>query len=181
MKSLIKELIRISFVVGFSLLTYKSNGQEFSGGLEVGIPMNKQDKYGLGVGASLRYETPWGTQTSLIIDGGIISFSGKSNGTTSYSDWRDIPLQVGLKYYFDEPSIGFYAFAQPGIHFMTVEGISQQNFGIAPGIGYQFEKVDIGIRVQSILGSNNDAFNFLGLRAAYIFSDRDTVFHRRRR
>src|SRR5258705_13605795 len=91
--------LRSLFVISISsILVLNSNAQEFSGGIELGLPINQSDKYGLGIGASFRYESPWGNQTNLIIDGGYLSFSGKTIGAVTSPSWNVIPLQAGVKY-----------------------------------------------------------------------------------
>ena len=159
---------------------FESQAQEFSGGLELGMPINKSDKNGLGIGAAFRYESPWGVQTSLIVDGGYLSFAGRTVGLTSYPTWSVLPLQAGIKYYFDDPFSGFYVSGQLGIHFITIASRTEQDFGFAPGLGYHLEKIDIGARFQAILGANNESYNFIGIRAAYILSEKNTYRRRRR-
>ena len=171
-----------SFVLVVFTLTFVkvSQAQEFSAGIELGMPVSKSDNNGLGIGGSFRYEGPWGTQTSLVLDGGYLSFSGKTVGTISYPTVTMIPIQAGVKYYFDNPSFGLYVSGQLGIHFVSVASESQQDFGYAPGIGYHLEKIDVGVRFQAILGANNESYNFIGLRIAYILTEKNTYRRRRK-
>ncbi len=164
----------------FAVHTKHSTAQNLSGAVDVGIPINKSDNTGLGIGATARYEGPWGTHTSAMLDAGVISFAGKTVGATSYPSWTVIPIQAGVKFYFDELFSGLYISGQMGIHFISVASESQQDFGFAPGIGYHFNKADVGIRFQSILGANNESYNFIGIRGAYIFSEKKNYQKRRR-
>lgn len=167
-------------LLAFSVISVLSPAQDFSVGLELGMPVSKSDNNALGIGGSVRYEGPWGTQTSLMIDGGYLSFSGKTVGTISYPNLTMVPIQAGIKYYFDDPSSGLYVSGQLGLHFISASSQSQTDFGYAPGIGYHLEKIDVGIRFQAILGSNNESYNFIGIRMGYVLSEK-TPYRRRRR
>jgi hypothetical protein len=73
---------------------------------------------------------------------------------------------------------GFYASGQLGIVFLSYSNsflgqsvsASETDLGFAPGIGYHLDKIDLGLRYQIV--SAGSSINFLGIRAAYIFSSK---------
>jgi outer membrane protein W len=106
-----------------------------------------------------------------------------------------LPAQVGLKYFFQDQQEGFYGHGQLGIHSMsftseertsttTILGVtttttipsettSNTNFSWGIGVGYQMEKLDIGLRFNSISPDSDspdgtNASTYIGIRAAYL-------------
>lgn len=94
-----------------------------------------------------------------------------------------------MKYYFQDQQEGFYGHAQLGIHSVstktedidlgplgTQEGVSSSttNFSWAIGVGYQLEKLDLGLRYNSISPDSDiegaKASSYIGLRVAYLIS-----------
>ncbi|HRH38817.1 MAG TPA: hypothetical protein PK760_10755, partial [Flavobacteriales bacterium] len=97
--------------------------------------------------------------------------------------------QAGLKYYFQDQQEGVYGHAQIGVHMGsvttadidlgplgTIEGekTSNTNMSWAIGAGYQMEKLDIGLRYNSISPDSDvegaKAATYIGLRVAYLIN-----------
>jgi len=175
-----KFLFSALFVMSIiALAPQQAKAQEWSGGLELGLPTGSfSDGAGLGFGVSGRYEKPFGSKTSWLVDAGLSYFGGKSVAGISLPNWTMIPIQGGVKYYFDEQMKGFYASGQLGFHHLTtssvtyngvtIPSLSETDFSFAPGIGYHLDKFDIGLRYQVISASGSSA-SYFGVRAAYIF------------
>lgn len=83
---------------------------EFSGGLELGLPMgNFGDAANIGIGASARYEAPIQDKLNWTGNLGYLHFGSKGSGSGVSASYGMIPIQGGIKYYFDKSNSGFYA------------------------------------------------------------------------
>jgi hypothetical protein len=138
----------------------------FSVGAEVALPQGDwSDFVGVGIGGSVRYESAINDNLSWMGTAGYISFAEKDDSGLKFSM---IPVQAGLKYYFNESFNGFYGAAELGITFAKAEfagvSASDSEFGFAPSVGYHLGNIDISARYQII----SDA-NYLGFRVAYVF------------
>ena len=175
-----------SVVVAISLICVssvsKAQDGRFSIGAEIGLPMGDfGDAAGLGIGGSIRYEAPMGDHIGLTGTAGYISFSGKEILGFKLESSYLIPLQAGLKYYFDEQQSGFYAQAELGFHMyksseatvdlttgtITFEDKAKAAFSYAPEIGYHLESLDFGVRYQ-LVSTEGSTTSYLGFRIAYV-------------
>src|SRR5882724_11483761 len=162
-----KGLFAVLFVA--AIVSFSSTGakaQEISGGLELALPGGDlSDAVGTGIGISGRYEQGFGDKMSWLVDAGFISFAGKNSAPSVTT----IPVQGGVKYYFQEQMKGFYGLAEIGFHSSSGGGYSATNLSYAPAIGYHLEKFDLGLKYQVINVSQGSA-SYIGIRVAYIFS-----------
>jgi hypothetical protein len=154
---------------------------QFTGGIDLAIPSGSwSDGWGAGFGVSARYEKEIQDKLNWTASAGFVSFSGKSfttivgfnpttgqpiYGTEKYSSVTVIPVTGGIKYYFQESNTGFYGAADIGFFIASGGGSSSTKFGFSPGIGYRLEKFDFTFRYNAV-----SDVNYLGLRAAYIFT-----------
>ncbi len=159
-----KLLLLLTIVGGISFTaSAQSHKARFSIGFEGGIPVgNAKNVYDIGLGGSLKYETPIAVGTLFTISGGYTSFKIKDDfggGTNGF-----VPLKAGIKYFFDQ---GFYGEGQLGATFSTESG-GGTAFAYAPGIGYALEGgFDIGVRYEG--WSHNGTISQVGVRIAYGF------------
>lgn len=179
--------LTIAFLGAFLLFSASSAVAQFSGGLEVGLPMGTfSDVAKVGFGASVKYEASIKDKLSWTGSAGFLSFGGNSFtvGTISgeYGSVSVIPIIGGIKYYFNEASNGLYASADLSINFIsysvlypnsgngngyTTGTASTSRIGFAPGIGYRTGNWDFSGRFNLV-----SDFNYLGIRAAYIFGSK---------
>ncbi len=167
-----KIILTFSFVV-FALVAAFSQDGKFSGGLELGLPLGTAaDGVGIGFGLSARYEAPIQDKLNWFATAGFLSYSGKDFTTNILgqpftvkgSSLTLIPIQGGVKYYFQESDNGFYGSGELGLFIASGSGSSETKFGFTPGIGYRLEKFDLSARYNAV-----SDFNTFGIRAAYIF------------
>jgi hypothetical protein len=176
-----KSKLIIALVFGLLTISSLSNAQtgRFSVGAEVAIPMDDatKDMSSLGIGGSLRYEHPVGDKLGITLTAGYISYLIKDE-LEGFS-FSSIPIQAGLKYYFQEQQSGFYAMAEVGVHASTAKveflGVSvsssSTDISYAPEIGYMLDNFDIGLRYQMI-STEGESSSYLGLRLAYVFGEK---------
>ncbi len=168
-----KLIFSLSFVV-LSIGAAFSQDGKFSGGLELALPLGSAaDAVGLGFGLTARYEAPIQDKLNWMATAGFITFGGKDYKfynpftqtfeTLSSGSSTLIPIQGGVKYFFQESDNGFYGSGELGLFIGTGTG-SSSKFGFSPGIGYRTGNLDFSARFNII-----DTFNNLGVRAAYIF------------
>lgn len=173
-----------------------AQSNQISLGADVALPMGDfGDVYSLGIGPAVGFELPVGDNLGVTLQVSYMFLTVKDD----FSDFIDkssmLPVQAGLKYYFQDQQEGFYGHAQLGIHSSsattaeyTIPGIpgltpdivvpseteSSSNFSWAIGAGYQLEKLDIGVRYNSISPDSDvdgaEASNYIGLRLAYLLS-----------
>lgn len=167
-----------------------AQSNQLSFGADLGLPMGDfGDLSSLIVGPTVGFELPVGDNLGVTIQAGYQIVMLKDDVKDFYDSYSMIPAQAGLKYYFQEQQEGFYGHAQLGIHSTsyktkdldlgilgTIEGTSESstNFSWAIGAGYQLEKLDIGLRYNSISPDSDvegaEAANYIGLRIAYLLS-----------
>ena len=138
---------------------------QFSAGLNLGLPSRTWSSYeSVGFGIDVRYEAPIQDKLNWTASAGFLSFAGKSYGGGNYNSITAIPVIGGVKYYFQESNAGFYGAGDIGLVFLSSSGGSENRFVFSPGVGYRLEKFDFSFRYNAM-----SDFNYVGLRAAYIF------------
>ena len=220
--SILKSILIGTAICGASYLSAQTT--QLSLGADVGVPFGDmtEDGASLILGPTLGLEVPVG-QVGITLQGGYSLVFMKDDAR--YTGWNMIPAHLGLKYYFTEPQLGWYAHLQGGIHSMirdfgeetttiiTVNdngtpndpsddietsttatlpevGITSTLFSYALGLGYQSERLDVGVRYQGIGADDEDglqvqipgagnehftyptspAYNYIGIRIAYLFN-----------
>lgn len=173
-----------------------AQSNQISLGADLALPLGDfGDVYSLGVGPTAGFELPIGDNLGVTLQVSYMFLTVKED----FSDFLDkssmLPAQAGLKYYFQDQQEGFYGHLQLGIHSSsatsaeyTIPGIpgltpdvvvpseteSSTNFSWAIGAGYQLEKLDIGVRYNSISPDSDvegaEASNYIGLRVAYLLN-----------
>jgi Outer membrane protein beta-barrel domain len=167
--------------------TTMAQSTQFSFGADIALPMGDfGDGYGLGVGPAIGLELPVGDNLGVTVQVAYDFLMPKSDLKDFVKSSSMLPAQLGLKYYFSEQQAGAYGHAQLGIHASSVtseefeffgvtvpsETTSNTNFSWAIGAGYQLEKLDIGLRYNSISPDSDvdgaEASSYIGLRLAYL-------------
>ena len=166
-----------------------AQNNQVSLGLDLALPMGDfGDVYSLGVGPTAGFELPFG-KAAATVDLSYMILMVKSDFSDAIKSASMVPIQAGLKYYFQEEQRGLYGHLQLGVHMSsvttedidlgplgTIEGEtdSNSNFSWAIGAGYAMEKLDIGLRYNSISPDSDvegaEASNYIGLRVAYLIN-----------
>lgn len=164
-----KNFSKLVFTALFVLAVAPAFSQ-FSLGADLALPSgNWSTYYNAGFGVSGRYEAPIQDKLNWTATAGFLSFSLKS--TYGSASATIIPIAGGIKYYFQEANSGFYVAADLGIYFTSVSAggttVSDNKFGLAPGVGYRVNTWDFTFRLNTPADGN-----YLGLRAAYVFGSK---------
>lgn len=168
-------------------MSAQSNQLSFAA--DLGLPIGDfGDFASLIIGPSVGFELPVGDNLGITAQLGyqIVTLKDDNPFIKSYSM---IPIQAGLKYYFMDQQEGFYGHGQVGVHSTTVRteditilGVtvpgtsdSSTNLSWAIGAGYQLEKLDIGIRYNSIMPDGDapdgaSSSSYIGLRIGYLLN-----------
>jgi len=173
--------------------TVNAQSPQVSLGVDLALPLGDfGEAYSLGVGPAAGFEFPVGDNIGLTAQLSYQFLTVDSELKDLVKSSSMLPAQVGVKYYFMDQQEGFYGHAQLGIHsnsvttedqeftFLgqttTIEGetTSSTNFSWAIGAGYQLEKLDIGLRYNSISPDSDiegaEASSYIGLRVAYLIN-----------
>lgn len=179
-----------ALVLGMSAM---AQDNQISLGLDAALPMGDfGDFYSLGIGPAAGFELPVGDNLGITAQLSYQILMVQSDFSDLVKSASMIPLQAGLKYYFQDQQEGFYGHAQLGFHMSsvttedqsftflgtttTIEGSTESstNFSWAIGVGYQMEKLDLGLRYNSISPDSDvegaESSNYLGIRVAYLIS-----------
>ncbi len=205
MKNSFTKIIMVA--AALATITFSSNAQNtrISLGLEAAFPMGDfGDGSGIGIGGTARVEFPLSDNIGLTGTAGYINFAGKEIELTpgfkaKTESGGAIPVQGGIKYYFNEAQEGFYAHGELGIHMFMAKvpefdanGIqtgtkteTNTNLSFAPGIGFHLANIDIGLRLQFFsqkvttfnpvtfeIVDKTKMYNYVGIRAAYVFGEK---------
>jgi hypothetical protein len=162
--TLVGAAIFSTFAQSMSSGSSYANNSRFSVAFELGLPISTAaDVYNVGVGFSLRYETPIAAGTLFTISGGYTSLSAKpefGGGSDAFA-----PFKAGIKYYVNQ---GFYLEGQLGVTFYVGGGGSVNYFAYSPGIGYTINNnVDIGVRYEGWV--DQGTISQIGLHLGYNF------------
>ena len=138
----------------------------------------------------MRIEAPVGNLTAFMFTFGYLHFTPMPNVVNTISQDTSvqasylIPLQVGLKVYFQQQQSGFYLMMNGGAHgyrgaIEDSSGTHNIKFAVsyAPEFGCHLENVDVAMRVQFILTPGH-TISYVGFRLAYVLGDgvRPTFF-----
>lgn len=182
-----------ALVLGTSAM---AQDNQISLGLDAGLPMGDfGDLYSLGIGPAAGFELPVGDNLGITAQLSYQILMVQSDFSDFVKSASMVPIQAGVKYYFMDQQEGFYGHAQIGVHMAsatseeyTIPGIpgftpdivveseteSSTNMSWAIGVGYQMEKLDLGLRYNSISPDSDiegaEASNYLGIRVAYLIS-----------
>lgn len=166
-----------------------AQGTQLSVGADLALPQGDFSKeFSLGVGPSLGAELPLGDKLGITLQAGYTILLLKEDIKSVLERATLIPVQAGLAYHFSDDREGLYVHGQLGLHSFTEkfksnaafgleeESESNTNFSWAIGAGYRLAKLDLGVRFNSISpkeeegGAEAEAFNYVGLRVAYLFN-----------
>jgi hypothetical protein len=185
MKKLTLSIAALALAGGLS-----AQSNQLSFGVDLGLPMGDfGDFASFIVGPSVGFELPVGDNIGITAQVGYDIVSVKSDAQYIKS-FSMIPAQAGLKYYFTEQQKGAYGHAQVGIHsstlktkdidlglFGTIPGTSSSSTSLswAIGAGYMMEKLDIGLRYNSISPDSDapdgtNSSTYIGVRVAYLLN-----------
>ena len=162
----------------FSAISFAQKGKNQIGvAAEVGIPTGDvADVSKIGIGGSVKGLYGVGTAGQLTLTTGYIVFSGKDEIKDLFEADKIsnsiIPVLAGYRHNFS----GFYAEPQLGYSFLNsrVKGgdfdgkESDGAFTWAAGLGYVFNKFEVGARYQS-MHSDGESSAFIGIRVGYNF------------
>lgn len=181
MKKIYTTIASVMLVMGLS-----AQDNQLSFGADVGLPIGDfGDAASLLVGPSVGFELPVGDNIGVTAQVGYSIAMLKDEVSDLFASWSLIPAQAGVKYYLSESQAGAYGHAQVGIHSSsvktedvdlgplgTIEGETTSNTDLswAIGAGYMLEKLDIGVRYQTITSSEDgvDDSSYIGVRIAYL-------------
>lgn len=118
--SIRKILLSSAFICSSAFIM--AQNPQISLGADVGIPVGdmSDDGASLILGPTLGFEVPIG-QVALTLQSGYSLVFVKENEELNRpvtKGWNIIPAQLGLKYFFTEPQLGWYVHGQGGIHAM---------------------------------------------------------------
>ncbi|HRH38543.1 MAG TPA: DUF3575 domain-containing protein [Flavobacteriales bacterium] len=166
-----------------------AQSKQISAGADVMLPMGDFGKeFTMAVGPSVGFELPVGDKLALTAQATYGIMLLKDDIKEVLNSATLIPLQAGVKYYFQGSQNGLYAHAQVGVHMfsekfkenalfgLSAETESQTRTSFGGGIGYQMDKLDFGLRYNMLLageeeeGSESDGWSYVGLRVAYLFA-----------
>lgn len=178
-KTFTKIMIAFAATALLSVQYSSAQSSRASLGIEYGIPMGDDADVFSGLfGGTGRYEIPVGGTMGVSFTFGFLSYMYKEDveGFTH----GEIPVQAGLRYYFQEQQEGFYGMAEAGVHIgiFSIEagGVNETetkaHMSYAPALGYIIgEKIDIGMRYQ-LISVESGTSSYLGFRLAYVFGNR---------
>jgi hypothetical protein len=170
-------------------MVVNAQSPQLSLGADLGLPIGDfGDVSSLVVGPAVGFELPVGDNIGITAQVAYHFVMLKDGAGDFFDRYNMIPAQVGLKYYFMDQQEGFYGHGQFGIHTVsiktadidlgplgTIEGVSDSNTNLswAIGAGYQMEKLDIGLRFNSIMPDSDapdgaTSSSYIGLRVAYL-------------
>ena len=149
-------------------------------GAEINIPSgNSSNISAIGFGGGLKAEIGLSRKFAFTANGNFHNFIGKRYFGVSTQDLTAIPIKAGFKYY---TSADFYFEGQLGAAF-PLKSSSKTGLAWSPGFGTYLKlkgtnSLDVGLRYEGWTNSriSNNAtakfstFNFIALRAAYVFS-----------
>jgi len=169
--------------------TMSAQSNQISIAADLGLPLGDfGDFASFIIGPSVGFELPVGDKLGITAQLGyqIVTLKDDNPFIKSYTM---IPVQAGLKYYFMDQQEGFYGHGQVGIHSSTIKteditilGVtipgssdSNTNLSWAIGLGYQMEKLDIGLRYNSIMPDGDapdgtSSSSYIGLRVGYLLN-----------
>ncbi|MEO7082066.1 MAG: hypothetical protein ABIY71_11085 [Flavobacteriales bacterium] len=154
---------------------------QLSLGVDVAIPLREFNNRNvrLGRGPAVGFELPVGDRVGVTLQAAYDFLVANDSINGRLKSAVLIPVQAGLKYYFQGQQKGFYAHGQLGIHdsMKRYRDFPFSSNDIEPtwalGVGYQLEQFDFGLRYNNLLGWNLKGFNpvgYLGVRVAYLFN-----------
>jgi hypothetical protein len=133
-------------------------GGEFA--LATGV-LNFTHSLGLGATAQLNYKLE--ENIDILVNGGIMSFSGRkiAGTSTKVKGYALIPISIGGNYFFSD---NFYGHVALGVGLFSGGAGSATNFTYSPGLGFKInDKIDV-------LGKYTGFSNFggaFGVRVGY--------------
>lgn len=137
-------------------------------GVEAGIPTSfpgnavvPDSKFASGATARLQYN--FNKTFAATLTSGYYNFSSKSNGINSANSGI-VPVKLGLKSFISDK---IYIMGEAGAGFET-RYYKHNKLILAPGIGYEKGKWDVGLRYENFSGFA-DTYGLAGLRLGYSF------------
>ncbi|QJD97817.1 hypothetical protein HH214_19010 [Mucilaginibacter robiniae] len=194
MKKLSKLIALASFAV-MGLFASKANAQSgtpanawrFGIGVEGMLPTgNLHNISNVGLGGTARIQYGINNNVALTLTSGYYNYFGKENTATYVNgtnvtrvtnkavDFGMVPVKAGIKAYVGS---GFYVAGEIGAGFETKDAYKGQTGDynekatkliLAPGVGYSWTNVDLGVRYENFSGNNNN-YGMVALRLAYGF------------
>ncbi|WP_345947917.1 MULTISPECIES: hypothetical protein [unclassified Mucilaginibacter] len=192
MKNLTKVIAAASFAVAtlFASNVVKAqsttppNAWRFGIGLEGGVPVGDVRELTKAMaGATARLQYGVGNSVALTLTSGYYHLFGAdavkiagNNNDISYKSMGVVPVKFGIKAYAGG---GFYVQGEVGAGFETsvfgaIKGQNVEGFDkntkliLAPGIGYSWTNVDLGVRYERFSGQNAN-YGMVAARLAYGF------------
>lgn len=159
-----------------------NNAWRFGIGVEGGLPTgNLHNISNIGLGGTARLQYGINKNVALMITSGYYNFFGKDVSSTNpmlygpvkdghYYSFGMVPLKGGIKAYVGS---GFYVSGEVGAGFVTrnaydEDGDKNTKLILAPGLGYSWTNVDLGVRYENYSGQDNN-YGMVALRLAYGF------------
>ncbi|UEG52073.1 hypothetical protein LLH06_13995 [Mucilaginibacter daejeonensis] len=140
-----------------------------------------------GLGGTARIQYGINNNVALTLTSGYYNFFGKENTTTITNgtsvtritnkavDFGVVPVKAGIKAFIAD---GFYIAGEVGAGFETKDAYrgltgdynkKATKLILAPGLGYSWSNVDLGVRYENFSGNNNN-YGMVAARLAYGFA-----------
>ncbi len=164
--------------------TTPPNAWRFGIGIEGGVPVGSVRTFSKAMlGGTARLQYGVANNVALTLTSGYYNLFGAdavklpgNNNDVRFKSMGIIPLKAGIKAYTGS---GFYVSGEAGAGFETsnfglLKGQSDDGYNkstkliLAPGIGYSWSNVDLGVRYEHFSG-NNYNYGMVAARLAYGF------------
>lgn len=165
--------------------TTPPNAWRFGIGVEGGVPTgNARDYSKAMLGGTARLQYGVATNVGLTLTAGYYNLWGKDavkfpgdDNDIKYKSMGIVPVKAGIKAYAGG---GFYVSGEVGAGFETsvfgaIKNQDTDQFEkstkliLAPGIGYSWSNVDLGVRYENFSGGNSGSYGMVAARLAYGF------------
>jgi opacity protein-like surface antigen len=156
-------------------------------GADVIIPQGDwSEEFIAGVGPTLGVEVPFGQKVAVTVQAGYDYLAVKDDFNEILEGASIIPVQAGLKYFFQTSQNGVYAHGQVGVHSFsekfkenTAFGLdadteSKTNLSFGIGAGYQGDNFDLGLRYNVVTagkeedGEKAESLSYIGVRLGFL-------------
>jgi hypothetical protein len=164
----------------------QAQSPQISLGAELLLPIGDlAESASLGYGPSIGFEYPTSARSSVTFQLAYDFLTPKDDEGDAVDSWTYMPIQLGGKWYFMEEQAGFYGALQAGLHNVVyktneielgpvlgtipAQTETEAYFSWAIGAGYQLEKLDLGVRYNSLVDDIGNR-GYFAFRLAYLFN-----------
>lgn len=182
MKKRFTLMLLMTAISATTVLAQKGD-KKINAGIDIGMPIGDfGNAYGIGFGATAKGLYGISDIGQITLTMGYIHFGIKDAPDEISGSAGLIPILGGYRHHFEklyaEGQFGFTV-VRSSMKYKNLEGIpglgeiggssSNTNLGYAFGVGYLFDKWDLGLRFQGV-SSSGGSLNFVALRVGYSFA-----------